>query len=326
MTLDWNWFFSSLSQSAAAIVGIFGAFIITKIFSNQSAFLEKTNKFKLLITQARKISDTANSFNIEWYNKHWNEGEFARFYSYFDTDFPDKEYEDDATDEGIKKYVEQSSFSIFSETSTITDELKSIVRDLCKENKERREAEEHRAPAPTGDLGSIAKFINSMQPLAATYLKPKPMRYGALVSAPWEQLHKERGELRKSYLEAKHHARVVSDFLDSIKGNPESPPQITYSLILVLFLFFVGVIYPLSFMPASGSPSLGFGFDLAIEYIFSLRGFFLGTISLAFTVIVLLFFNTNIKMKYPKEAVRNIELLASPENYCKNFKFLASTD
>jgi len=35
---DWNWFFSSLSQSSAAIVGIFGAFIITKILSNNSNF------------------------------------------------------------------------------------------------------------------------------------------------------------------------------------------------------------------------------------------------------------------------------------------------
>ncbi|MCH7733340.1 MAG: hypothetical protein IIB44_12675 [Candidatus Marinimicrobia bacterium] len=33
---DWNWFFSALAQSAAAIVGIFAAFIITKIVNNQS--------------------------------------------------------------------------------------------------------------------------------------------------------------------------------------------------------------------------------------------------------------------------------------------------
>jgi hypothetical protein len=37
-TTDWNWFFSSVAQFAAAIVGIFGAFIVTKTLANQSAF------------------------------------------------------------------------------------------------------------------------------------------------------------------------------------------------------------------------------------------------------------------------------------------------
>lgn len=54
MSADWNWFFSSLSQSAAAIVGIFGAFIITKIFSNQTAFSEKTAKLNNYLIEAKK--------------------------------------------------------------------------------------------------------------------------------------------------------------------------------------------------------------------------------------------------------------------------------
>jgi hypothetical protein len=61
MTQDWKWFFSYLSQSAAAIVGIFGAFIITQTFSNQTSFSEKKFKTKQLLIQARKISDNANS-------------------------------------------------------------------------------------------------------------------------------------------------------------------------------------------------------------------------------------------------------------------------
>jgi len=34
--MDWNWYFAALSQSAAAIGGIFGAFIITKVLTNQT--------------------------------------------------------------------------------------------------------------------------------------------------------------------------------------------------------------------------------------------------------------------------------------------------
>src|SRR5712664_631258 len=69
VSMDCNWFFSSLSQSAAAIVGIFGAFIITKILSNQAAFSEKRSHLKELIARANKIVDDANAPAFAWYNK-----------------------------------------------------------------------------------------------------------------------------------------------------------------------------------------------------------------------------------------------------------------
>lgn len=325
MTLDWNWFFSSLSQSAAAIVGIFGAFIITKIFSNQTIFLEKTNKIRMLTTQAQNISDRANSHNIEWYNRIWNEGVYARYYRYFEENFPDAELADDITDAGIITYIEKSSFSMFSEKADIEKELKAITNTLCAENKARREEERKlRRMQADKSLGSVGQLFQGLQPFMKAQLQPAQRPYNLLASPPWERLQKIRDELKDSHLEAKHHARVVSDFLESITGNPESPPQITYSLILVLFLFFVGVIYPLSFMPASTSPILEISLELFLQYVLSLKGFFLITISTAFTVIVLLFFYTNIKMKYPEHPVKKLEELAHSQNYCENFKFLAS--
>lgn len=325
MTLDWNWFFSSLSQSAAAIVGIFGAFIITKIFSNQTIFLEKTNKIKMLTTQAQNISDRANSHNIEWYNRIWNEGVYARYYRYFDENFPSAEFADENTDAGIIKYMEESSFSMFSEKAEIEKELRAITNTLCAENKTRRDQERKLQSMQTDNsVGSVGKLLQGLQPFMQTRFQPIQRQYNLLTAPPWDRLQKVRDELKESYLDAKHHARVISDFLESITGNPESPPQITYSLILVLFLFFIGVIYPLSFMPASSPPILGISLELLLGYALSLKGFFLITISSAFTVIVLLFFYTNIKMKYPEFPVKKLEELAHLQNYCENFKFFAS--
>lgn len=325
MTLDWNWFFSSLSQSAAAIVGIFGAFIITKIFSNQTIFLEKTNKMRMLTTQAQNISDRANSQNIEWYNRIWNEGVYARYYRYFDENFPNAEFADDITDAGIIKYMEESNFSIFSEKAEIEKELREITNTICAENKARRDRErKFKSMQTDNSLGSVGKLLQGLQPYMQTHFQPPQRQYNLLTAPPWDRLQKVRDELKENYLDAKHHARVISDFLESIRGNPESPPQITYSLILVLFLFFVGVIYPLSFMPASPHPTLGISLELLLEYSLSLKGFFLVTISIAFTVIVLLFFYTNIKMKYPEHPVKKLEELSHLQNYCENFKFLDS--
>lgn len=53
--MDWNWFFSSLAQSAASITGILGAFIIAKISSTQTDFSEKKKSLKELLAVAEKI-------------------------------------------------------------------------------------------------------------------------------------------------------------------------------------------------------------------------------------------------------------------------------
>jgi len=65
--MDWNWFFSSIAQSAAAIVGIFGAFIITKVLSNQALFGEKTTRFRSLQTTASKLVASADNLAFAWY-------------------------------------------------------------------------------------------------------------------------------------------------------------------------------------------------------------------------------------------------------------------
>jgi hypothetical protein len=74
-TTDWNWFFSSVAQSAAAIVGIFGAFIVTKILANQSAFSEKSRRMQELITLGEKLVDVSSRLSFDWYHKHDSAGE-----------------------------------------------------------------------------------------------------------------------------------------------------------------------------------------------------------------------------------------------------------
>jgi hypothetical protein len=69
-TTDWNWFFSSIAQSAAAIVGIFGAFIITKILGSQAAFAEKSRRMQELISLGEKLRDASSHLPFECYHSH----------------------------------------------------------------------------------------------------------------------------------------------------------------------------------------------------------------------------------------------------------------
>ena len=55
MIIDWNWFFSAFAQSGAAIIGIIGAFVISKIIDESSIKLNVEEKYKNLLTPWEKI-------------------------------------------------------------------------------------------------------------------------------------------------------------------------------------------------------------------------------------------------------------------------------
>jgi|SRR5438270_11518246 len=67
--VDWNWFFSSLAQSVAALVGIFAAFIITKIINNQGEFQRKNARLKELLSLSAKFRDALSDRSFDWYNE-----------------------------------------------------------------------------------------------------------------------------------------------------------------------------------------------------------------------------------------------------------------
>lgn len=71
--MDWNWFFSSLSQSTAAIVGLFGAFIFTKIISNEQKFNENNDKIQDMINNSNNLIRQLSNRRFEWYTLRVNE-------------------------------------------------------------------------------------------------------------------------------------------------------------------------------------------------------------------------------------------------------------
>ncbi|CAI8907877.1 hypothetical protein [Pseudomonas zeae] len=326
MALDWNWFFSSLSQSAAAIVGIFGAFIITKIFSNQTVFRDKNTKLKDLLVQARKISDVANSHNIEWYNEQYNKYEFDDFLILLEESHRGEESLDKITEEVLNEFIDQKQFSPYSDSKDVRRSLTEIAHKFCSDNVKKREERQAEAEAyarsqksdvPKRNIfgmpaGIGAGYISMPQSHSLDYISRTPI--------PWEDMKKISSGFKQSFLETKHHCRLVTEFLESIDGDPESPKQISYALALVLCIFFIGVIYPLSFLPANGEPNLGFSIAILSYNIFSFKGYLLGIVSLAFSIIVALFFNTHTHMKYPQGDVDKIKSFRSPVNYCSDFK------
>jgi hypothetical protein len=67
--MDLNIFFSSLAQGVGGLVGIFAAFIITKIINNQAEFDRKKSKVEEEMNDSARLRDVGEVLNFHWFNK-----------------------------------------------------------------------------------------------------------------------------------------------------------------------------------------------------------------------------------------------------------------
>lgn len=298
-TTDWNWFFSSVAQSTAAIVGIFGAFIVTKILANQSAYDEKSRRIQELITLGEKLVDAASRLDFEWYHEHDSASEIKDI---------EELLEKDETEEPESLY-EKLRFSPYIAKA---DALQTISRvKFYREERLQREREESRRQVEQAQKWGIgAAFAMSRHSLisgldSSLYLQPL--------------ITKKREEIDEMYTEVKHHARVVSDLHSLVVSHPESSALITASLLLILTLFFSGVICPLGFMPLPTDWKPLLSFSEIPNFVFSFRGALLAVLSILFSTMLTMFFVLNIRMRYPRALLEQLEQYKHLSKYSKYF-------
>jgi hypothetical protein len=296
-TTDWNWFFSSLAQSSAAIVGIFGAFIVTKILANQSAFAEKSRRIQELVTLGQKIADSSSRLSFDWYHRNDSASELKDLEELLEKD-------GDQSPEGLYDKLR------FSPYIARADAIETIAR--AKSRREQRLEKEREESLRQLEQAKLRGFNAISRPFDLGINMPVNLHMRP-------QLQKEREEIDILYTEAKHHARVVSDFHALVASNPESSTVITASLILILTLFFVGVIYPLSFMPLPTDWKPALSLTEVSKFIFSLRGVLLGAVSLLFTTMLAMFFIMNIRLKYPAIKLERLEKYTHLSEYSQYF-------
>lgn len=286
-TTDWNWFFSSLAQSAAAIVGIFGAFIVTKILANQGAFAEKSRRIQELITLGQKLAEASGRLPFDWYHRHDSAQELDELERLMEED-------DTQTPEALYQKLHFSPYIPRADALATIARAKALREQRIEQEREERRRELEQARS----LGFSAMARPTDSWLLRESISPR------LHMGP--QLAKEREDIDSLYTEARHHARLASDFHAIVSPNPESSSVITASLVLILTLFFVGVIYPLSFMPLPLDWKPALSLAEIPSFIFSLRGALLLVVSLLFTIMLGVFFFMNIGLKYPAEKLERL--------------------
>jgi len=302
--MDWNWFFSSLSQSSAAIVGIFGAFIITKILSNQATYSEKTNRYRDVLTKCERVVDNANDLHINWYNKRKTEDALEMLEEKLDKN-------NTLTSEQL---YDELNFSIYMERKKAINIIELFIENRNKKIEKENEEFRNRAAAYSKNNSGFA------------YAKLDPVKIPKLNSNIniYSQIQNKKESINLVVRDARHHARLAGDMLDGIRGNPESSQQITYALMLVTTLFFSGVIYPLSFLPTPPSGEFHLSFGAFIPMLFSIKGAFLAAVSVVFSAVLVMFFLLNLHLKYSEEVINYLEKYTHIGAYSEYFSIMES--
>lgn len=137
---DYSWIFSTISQSTAAIAGLFGAFLLSKLLSRESEYFSLMQTAKQLKIKEEIITKRFSDRYFHWYNKLKRQEvlESEEFQNYM------RELKIPKIN-ALKKIIEKFNFSEF-------DSL-----ELIKEKIEKYKIPERRSIFPGNLLGSEAR-------------------------------------------------------------------------------------------------------------------------------------------------------------------------
>lgn len=274
--MDWNVFFSSLAQSVGGLVGIFAAFIITKIINNQTEFDRTKTKVRDLLNKSQLLKDSGEILYFIWYCERQLAYTLEKVRTEMEANriLPPEEY------------YQNLNFPVYIPRADVLHAIQEkIDGGLPERNNLRHNSSEMRAIER-----SIADSVL------------------------------EEGEKIESFrVEALHHTRTMKVFLAEIKDNPESSPLVSFSIIAAVILFFLGFIYPLSFLPLEAGHEIKLSFNAFFPLLLSFKGVMLLIPSLIFSVIMIVFYFVNQRLKYSANDIKEIRAATKLGHYSPYF-------
>ena len=277
--MDWNWFFSSLAQSVAALVGIFAAFIITKVLQNESEFSRKSAKLRKLLATTEKYREALAVRRFRWVSN--------RFLEYALMDL-DRLLEREEPREPIE-YYKLLDFPRYLPLSVVLEKIEERIDSFDPSTAHTVEVED----VAIGAARSLSKQERRIFELAT----------------------EERDLIHNLVVDINQHIRLTELHLGEVEDDPESSSLVTMSIFATVLLFFVGVMLPLTFLPlAAGDLHLpGFGDWLA--GMTSVKGIMLIVVAVIFVTIMGVFWYVNRSSRYKMDEVAQLRESTELENY-----------
>jgi hypothetical protein len=208
------WFFSALAQSTAALVGIFSAFIITKMISNQSKFNENLSKIKNFLIHSEYLKHKFKLKNgiIETYSKIISIMILERGTQY--------DIQENNAQEMAEYYYLIREFPEFIEKDNIIEKINTIINNYKKDKE---------------------KYKNNGNKVFTYSSKDINILYAESIN--------KLSNIREEICEIKKNANDMDIFFNYLEIKAESSSIVTIAIIMNLILFFIGFILPLYFLP-----------------------------------------------------------------------------
>lgn len=192
----------------------------------------------------------------------------------------DKHYCEHGTLLSPADYISEFKFSPFDSPDNINNAVTNKIHELSEKSEK------------------IAASKNAMSP---SLLKLKRM---ANTPSPFDEsieLKKieleERKNIYKLVITIKNQTKKNKMLCEELKSGVDSVNLVTSSIVAVLILFFVGVIYPLSFLPWQQGKDITLSLSAFWDILFSLQGFMLFLISVIFSALMMVFFSYKYEAK-----------------------------
>lgn len=323
--MDYNWFLSALAQSAAAIIGVIGAFLISMIIGKETSFRKLNNDInELLIQIDSQIIKLANidfsKYNDRENHKAISKQEFNKAFDFLSRDRIDE----------IEKIRYQYGFSLFDSK----ENFEIIISDLIEKRKRRKE-EMKKSDAKREALKSIGlgNFLGVMESTAKQFDERYEVN-GVVSDIYGESIYMDndknmiRMELNNTITISKKCEYVVSRIIEIAADIKFINKIIDFSLVF----FILGVVYPLSLMPIEGELifcEFNEIFGCIVKTWFTFKGFILTIVTIMYYYLIRTFRKKIEKLSIDSNKISKItkyesygEFSAYIRNYRNNIRSL----
>jgi|GEM_PF-1868160 len=257
MNYDWNWFFSSFSQCAAALIGIIAAFIISRLLSLSEKINLTISEFENLVIKFMDIKARLRNRYFEWYTR-----QKIRYNNDLKDEINKGEFNDLEQIEILEK-IYSSNLDLFKIDDVVIEEFKKIY--------------EITRPIQKKDSFGRNNLIHPFVPL-----KEYP------TNELRANLNEEKEIINQLEVESKTLIQHFNQNLLDLESFLETTIPLKIIIIALMITFPLTVIYPLHFMPipANQDPKITFNiieiFKIGVSLKSLLLGIFLFSIEILF--------------------------------------------
>jgi len=301
--MDWNIFFSTVSQVTGIIIAFWGAFVVTKLLNNDSDYKKNVSKMQSLFNISHSLSMRTLAVDYENYNLYMKYIALLKL----------KNCISNSEIKSIEEYYFKLKFPWYDDRESIFNLLKEILENTDNKN---------------SNVASKEEINLRLEKKLEIY---KAYNY----SIP--SMNEIINNVQKTYVEVYENTNKIYFMIKNLKSNPESSKIIHWSLIIISILFCVGVIFPLCIIPIKSNSCIKNVYDLIsqislMEILFSFKGLILCLIAIPFLFLNFYLLIKNSKLKYKKESIEILESYAKIgdynkylENWEKNSRFYKHT-